>query len=104
MIRIAFSFYGDNELLLGKWFQRTGKRDQIFLATKFGFVRPPGEAQHKLDSSGEYCKKACAASLERLGVDCIDLYYMHRANKDTPIEETMRAMAELKASVAGIRS
>lgn len=92
------SLYGDSERLLAKWFKRTGKRDQIFLASKFGFVRQEGATSfHKVDSSGEYCKKACATSLEKLGIDYIDLYYMHRANKDIPIEETMRAMAELKA-------
>lgn len=89
--------YGDNERLLNKWFKLTGKRDQIFLATKFGFVRGAGMSHHAIDSSGAYCKQACAKSLETLGVDCIDLYYMHRAKRDVPIEETMRAMAELKA-------
>ncbi|KAF9770821.1 hypothetical protein IL306_011568 [Fusarium sp. DS 682] len=88
--------YGDNEVLLGKWFRRTGKRDQILLATKFGFAKGTADMS-VIDSSGEYCKKACAESLKRLGTDCIDLYYMHRANPKTPIEETMRAMAELKA-------
>ena len=58
-----------------------------------------GIADFRVDSSGAYCKEACAKSLERLGVDSIDLYYMHRANPETPIEETMRAMAELKAYV-----
>ncbi|RDW81439.1 putative aldo-keto reductase (AKR13) [Aspergillus mulundensis] len=83
--------YGDNEKLLGKWFQRTGKRDQIFLATKFGFV-----GGLKTDSSASYCKKACEESLKRLGVDSIDLYYLHNANPEIPIEETMRALLELK--------
>jgi len=52
-----------------------------------------------LDSSAEYCKKACEESLKILGIDYIDLYYMHRANPDTPIEETIRALVELKAWV-----
>lgn len=65
------SLYGDSEELLGKWFKRTGKRDQIFLATKFGFVK--GSKTYKVDSSGEYCKKACAESLRALGIDSIDL-------------------------------
>jgi aryl-alcohol dehydrogenase-like predicted oxidoreductase len=56
---------------LGKWFKRTGKRDQIFLATKFGFVK--GSKTFETDSSGEYTKKACEESLRRLGVDSIDL-------------------------------
>ncbi|KAL4795104.1 NADP-dependent oxidoreductase domain-containing protein [Aspergillus venezuelensis] len=84
-------FYGDNEKLLGKWFKRTSKRDEIFLASKFGYVNGL-----QVDSSAAHCKEACAASLERLGVDSIDLYYMHIANPDTPIEETMRALVELK--------
>jgi aryl-alcohol dehydrogenase-like predicted oxidoreductase len=56
---------------LGKWFKRTGKRDQIFLATKFGFVK--GSKTFETDSSGRYTKKACEESLRRLGVDSIDL-------------------------------
>ncbi|KAI8625480.1 putative aldo/keto reductase [Xylariaceae sp. FL1651] len=86
--------YGDCEELLGKWFKRTGKRDQIFLATKFGFVKG---SMSEIDSSAAYCKKACAESLKSLGVDYIDLYYVHRANPNTPIEETMRALLELKS-------
>lgn len=65
------SLYGDNEDLLGKWFKRTGKRDEIFLATKFGFVK--GSASYDVDSSGEYCKKACDESLKLLGISSIDL-------------------------------
>ncbi|KAM5345679.1 hypothetical protein ACJ41O_011540 [Fusarium nematophilum] len=87
--------YGDSEELLNKWFKRTGKRDEIFLATKFGFVK--GSKRLEVDSSGEYAKRACAESLRLLGVDSIDLYYMHHANPETPIEETMRALAELQA-------
>lgn len=64
--------YGDNEELLGKWFKRTGKRDQIFLASKFG-IQMEGMQFKGIDSSGEYCKKACEKSLKRLGVDYIDL-------------------------------
>ncbi|KAH8664674.1 NADP-dependent oxidoreductase domain-containing protein, partial [Xylariales sp. PMI_506] len=86
--------YGDNEVLLGKWFKRTGKRDEIFLATKFGFVK--GQGWNKVDSSYEFCKAACDASLRDLGIDTIDLYYVHRVNYETPIEETMKAMVELK--------
>ncbi|KAL4885673.1 NADP-dependent oxidoreductase domain-containing protein [Aspergillus karnatakaensis] len=86
--------YGDNEEIVGKWFQRTGKRDQVFLATKFGFVN--GGKSYETDSSASYCKKACEESLKRLGVDSIDLYYLHSANPETPIEETMRALVELK--------
>jgi aryl-alcohol dehydrogenase-like predicted oxidoreductase len=56
---------------LGKWFKRTGKRDEIFLASKFGFIK--GSKSYEVDSSGEYCKKACAESLRILGIDSIDL-------------------------------
>ncbi|KAL4804371.1 NADP-dependent oxidoreductase domain-containing protein [Aspergillus unguis] len=83
--------YGDSESLLGKWFQRTGRRDKIFLASKFGYV-----GGLKTDSSAAYCKKACEESLKRLNVDSIDLYYLHSANPDTPIEETMQALKQLK--------
>ncbi|RDW76931.1 hypothetical protein BP6252_04984 [Coleophoma cylindrospora] len=86
--------YGDSEELVGEWFRRTGKRDEIFFATKFGFLKD--SKSYEVDSSGEYCKKACAESLKRLGIESIDLYYMHHANPKTPIEETMRALVELK--------
>ncbi|KAF2259050.1 Aldo/keto reductase [Lojkania enalia] len=88
--------YGDSEEMLGKWLKRTGKRDQVFLATKFGIVMENFQFRG-IDSSAEYCKKACEQSLKKLGVDCIDLYYAHRLNPGTPVEETMRALAELKA-------
>ncbi|KAH8649725.1 NADP-dependent oxidoreductase domain-containing protein [Tricladium varicosporioides] len=87
--------YGDSEALLNKWFKRTGKRNEIFLATKFGFVK--GKSINEIDSSAAYCKKACEESLKTLGTDYIDLYYLHHANPETPIEETMRALAELKS-------
>lgn len=64
------SLYNDNEETVGKWFKRTGKRDEIFLATKFGFVK--GKFP-ELDSTGEYAKKACEESLRILGVEYIDL-------------------------------
>ncbi|KAI1611279.1 NADP-dependent oxidoreductase domain-containing protein [Exophiala viscosa] len=90
--------YGDNEVFLAKWFQRTGKRDQIFLASKFGIVMgATGPKGAGIDSSGEYCKQQCEASLTKLNTDHIDLYYVHRVNHETPIEETMRALAELQA-------
>jgi aryl-alcohol dehydrogenase-like predicted oxidoreductase len=66
----VYSLYGDSEELIGKWFQRTGKRDQIFLATKFGYVKG---GLNQLDSSFEYTKRACEESRARLGVDSIDL-------------------------------
>ena len=65
------SLYGDSEELIGKWFKRTGKREDIFLATKFGFVMP--SKSFEVDSSYEYCKKACALSLKKLDIEYIDL-------------------------------
>jgi len=95
--------YGDSEDLLGKWFKRTGKRDQIFLATKFGNRVLPsdgpganGPPRRAVDTTPEYCKEACAKSLKRLGVESIDLYYVHRVDRKTPIEKTVAAMVELK--------
>ncbi len=83
-------------MLLGKWFKRTGKRNEVFLATKFGFLLDDSGAIVGVDSSPEHLKKAFNKSLERLGVDSVDLYYAHRVNYDTPIEATMRALVELK--------
>ncbi|KAH0566298.1 hypothetical protein GP486_000298 [Trichoglossum hirsutum] len=80
--------------MIGEWFKRTGKRDQVFLATKFGAVWNGREVVMRSDP--EYVRQACGKSLKRLGVDYIDLYYMHRTDKKTPIEETVRAMVELK--------
>jgi len=86
--------YGDSEVLLGNWFKRTGKRDKIFLATKFGIKADPAGTR-TIDGSPEYVRKACETSLKRLGVDQIDLYYLHRVDQTRPIEQTIRAMAEL---------
>ncbi|KAF8151857.1 Aldo/keto reductase [Mycena galopus ATCC 62051] len=85
--------YRDSEELLSKWylFKRTGKRNEIFLATKFGFVAMSGRA---IDGTPEYARKALEKSLSTLGVDFIDLYYLHRADSLVPIEHTVRAMAE----------
>jgi aryl-alcohol dehydrogenase-like predicted oxidoreductase len=82
-----------NERLVGRAIQ--GRREQVVLATKFGNVR--GENGERLGVRGdaEYVHQACNASLERLGVDHIDLYYQHRVDQDVPIEETVGAMAEL---------
>ncbi|KAJ7176894.1 Aldo/keto reductase, partial [Mycena filopes] len=84
--------YMDSEEVLGKWFKRTGKRDEIFLASKFGFVAMTGD--RVIDGSPEYARKALNKSLQRLDVECIDLYYLHRADPFVPIEHTVRAMAE----------
>lgn len=87
--------YGDSEDLLGQWFKRTGKRNEIFLATKFANRALP-DGRREVNSSPEYCKAACEKSLKRLGVDHIDLYYCHRVDRKTPIEKTVQAMADLK--------
>jgi aryl-alcohol dehydrogenase-like predicted oxidoreductase len=83
-----------NERLLGKWFKETGRRNEIFLATKFANAIVDGK--HIVRGDAPYVKAACAASLERLNTDHIDLYYQHRVDPNTPIEETVSAMAELK--------
>ena len=70
-LTLLCSLYGDGEELIGKWFKRTGKRNDIFLASKFGFVK--GSKSYEVDSSYKYCKKACDESLRLLGVDSIDL-------------------------------
>ncbi|MGW1373537.1 aldo/keto reductase [Streptomyces sp. NPDC002446] len=73
------------------------RRHEIVLATKFGVVRGTDPRTRRVDSTPEYAKRACEASLRRLGVDHIDLYYLHRRNPDVPIEETVGAMSELAA-------
>jgi aryl-alcohol dehydrogenase-like predicted oxidoreductase len=85
---------GDNEELVGKTIQT--RRDQVFLATKFGNVRSKNEPnQWGLNGRPDYVRAACNASLRRMGVDHIDLYYLHRVDPATPIEDTVGAMAEL---------
>jgi aryl-alcohol dehydrogenase-like predicted oxidoreductase len=83
---------GRNEQLVGTAI--ADRRDDAVLATKFGVVREEGQPR-RIDSSPEYARRACEASLRRLAVDHIDLYYMHRRNPDVPIEETVGGMAEL---------
>jgi aryl-alcohol dehydrogenase-like predicted oxidoreductase len=86
--------FGDNEVLVGKTIQ--GRRDEVFLATKFANLRDRSRPDFwGISGKPEYVKQACEASLQRLGVDVIDLYYQHRVDPDTPIEETVGAMAEL---------
>jgi len=86
------NIYGDNEDLIGKWFKRTGKRSEIFLATKFGLTFKP---ERFVNGSPEYVRESVEKSLKRLGIDQIDLYYFHRPDVTVPIEVTIRAMAEL---------
>lgn len=83
-----------NEKLIGKWFAQTGRRGEIFLATKFANLMVDGKMVLRGDAA--YVREACDASLARLGIDCIDLYYQHRVDSKTPIEETVGAMAKLK--------
>ena len=83
-----------NEELVGRAIK--GKRDQVVLATKFGIVRDPSDPNVRgVNGKPDYVKKACEGSLKRLGVEHIDLYYQHRVDPDTPIEETVGALAEL---------
>ncbi|MCC7221588.1 MAG: aldo/keto reductase [Candidatus Contendobacter sp.] len=83
-----------NEELVGRAIR--GQRDRVFLATKFGIVRDPHDASRRgLNSRPDYVRAACDSSLRRLGVETIDLYYQHRLDPNTPIEETVGAMADL---------
>ena len=86
-----------NELLVGKALK--GRREQAFVATKFGIMLDPNDAQARgVNGRPEYVHAACDASLKRLGIDTIDLYYQHRVDPQVPIEETVGAMAELVAA------
>ncbi len=82
-----------NERLVGRAIR--SRRDEVVLATKFGNVRTADGAWQGISGRPEYVRQACDASLQRLGVDVIDVYYQHRVDPDTPIEETVGAMAEL---------
>src|SRR5437867_4272174 len=83
-----------NEQLLGRALR--GHREQVVIATKFGIVRDPDKPAFRgVSGKPDYVRKACEGSLRRLGVDVIDLYYQHRVDPNTPIEETVSAMAEL---------
>ncbi|HZQ59939.1 MAG TPA: aldo/keto reductase [Casimicrobiaceae bacterium] len=84
---------GANEELVGRAIR--GRRDQVVLATKFGNVRDRNGNHLGINGRPEYVRQACEASMKRLGVDVIDLYYQHRVDPATPIEETVGAMAEL---------
>ncbi len=82
-----------NEKLVGRAI--AGRREDVVLATKFGLVRSDEPGYRGVDGSPAHVRRACQASLERLGVDYIDLYYLHRVDPKTPIEETVGAMADL---------
>jgi aryl-alcohol dehydrogenase-like predicted oxidoreductase len=81
-----------NEILVGRAI--AGRRDQVFVATKFGIDRTP-DGKSRIRGTPDYVREACEASLRRLQVDCIDLYYQHRVDPAVPIEETVGAMSEL---------
>ena len=86
--------YGDNEILVGKAIH--DRRDKVFLATKFAIVRDRNNPNLRgVNGKPEYVRSCCEASLKRLGVDTIDLYYQHRVDPNTPIEETVSEMAQL---------
>ena len=83
-----------NEVLVGK--ALADRRDRAFIATKFGIVREPGNpTKRSFNGKPDYVREECEGSLERLGIETIDLYYQHRVDADTPIEDTVGAMAEL---------
>jgi aryl-alcohol dehydrogenase-like predicted oxidoreductase len=83
-----------NEEFVGRALQ--GHREQVVIATKFGILRDPQKAEFRgINGKPEYVKAACEGSLRRLQIDCIDLYYQHRVDPKTPIEETVGAMADL---------
>ena len=86
---------GHNETFLGAALR--GRRERVFLATKFGNVwdQPGTPAPHRVDGSPAYVASACEGSLDRLGTDVIDLYYLHRVDSEVPIEDTVGAMARL---------
>ena len=87
--------YGDSEDVVGKWFAKNPeKRKDIFLSTKFGYVDAMNPTVLRTDP--EYVQQALKKSLKRLQTDYIDLYYMHRTDRKTPIEKTVEAMVELK--------
>src|SRR5437870_7326459 len=83
-----------NEELVGKAIR--GRRDQVILATKFGIVRDPANPSARaVNGKPDYVRSSCEGSLRRLSVETIDLYYQHRVDPNTPIEETVGAMAQL---------
>jgi len=86
--------YGDNERLVGRAVR--GRRERVVVATKFGIRRRKNDPGYRgISGRPEYVREACEASLARLGLDCIDLYYVHRVDAQVPIEDTVGAMAEL---------
>lgn len=88
--------YGASEDIIGEWFKRSGKRSDIFLATKFA-LGATKDGNRTVSNEPDYIRQACDRSLKRLGVDTIDLYYCHRLDDKTPVEKTVETLAELKS-------
>lgn len=88
---------GHNESLLGRFLKEGGaaRRADVVIATKFGIVRAAGQYERRIDNSASYIRSACEASLLRLGVESIDLYYCHRRDPEVPIEDMMGSLADL---------
>ncbi|QGZ39121.1 aryl-alcohol dehydrogenase-like predicted oxidoreductase [Pseudoduganella flava] len=84
---------GHNEELLGRFLR--GRRERVTIATKVGIVREPGKYERRIDNSPAYIRAACEASLRRLGVDTIDLYYVHRIDASASLDDTIGALARL---------
>lgn len=89
--------HGANERLLGRFIAEGGaaRRARMVIATKFGIVREPGRYERRIDNSPAYVRAACEASLQRLGVETIDLYFCHRRDPAVPVEDMMGALADL---------
>jgi aryl-alcohol dehydrogenase-like predicted oxidoreductase len=89
--------FGHNESLLGKFLAQVSgsTRDRLVVATKFGIVRQPGHYERRIDNSPAYIRQACEASLRRLGVERIDLYYCHRRDPSVPLADVMGSLADL---------
>ena len=89
--------HGANERLLGRFIAEGGaaRRARMVIATKFGIVREPGRYERRIDNSPAYLRAACEASLQRLGVEAIDLYFCHRRDPAVPVEDMMGALAAL---------
>ncbi|KAK9476193.1 NADP-dependent oxidoreductase domain-containing protein [Lipomyces japonicus] len=83
--------YNNNEDVLGRYFKKSGNREKVFLATKWGVELSP----FKIDGSAEYARESLELSLKRLGVDYVDLFYQHRIDENTPIEKSVAGVAEL---------
>lgn len=91
---------GHNETLIGRFLRQGGaaRRAQVVIASKFGIVRAAGQYERHIDNRPAYLRRACEASLARLGIEAIDLYYCHRRDPEVPIEDMVGAMADLVAA------